>query len=138
IFMQAFEITFRNWAPAQADALFAHWKSEVPGSPLRPIAEAFAWQQRAWKAKGTGCYAHADSASRHAFNRLLDRSAAALREAEPGGKSSPLWYVAAIRVAGGQARPAGDLDALLDEADRRFPAYEPLYAARLAFLEPAW
>jgi hypothetical protein len=138
IFVPVFEITFRNWVPSRIDALFAHWKSEVPGSPLRPIAEAFAWQQRAWKAKGTGCYAQADSASRHAFNRLLDSSAAALREAEPGGKSSPLWYVAAIRVAGGQALLAGDLDALLDEADRRFPAYEPLYAARLEFLEPVW
>ncbi len=133
-----FEIDFTNSAPARIDALLADWKSQAPGSPLRPIAEAYAWQQRAWKARGTGCYAHADSASRHAFNRLLDRAAAALREAEPAGRQSPLWYIAAIRVAGGQARPAADLDAILDEADRRFPAYEPLYAARLEFLEPDW
>jgi hypothetical protein len=137
-FQNVFEAVFTSWTPVLVDSLLAHWKAKDPTSPLRPIAEAYAWQQRAWKAKGTGCYAHADSASRHAFNRLLDRSAAALRESESTGKESPLWHIAAIRVAGGQGRPASDLDAILDEADRRFPAYEPLYAARLEFLEPDW
>ncbi|HSS27689.1 MAG TPA: hypothetical protein VLL50_07015, partial [Usitatibacter sp.] len=33
---------------------------------------------------------------------------------------------------------AADLDRLLAEAEARYPGYEPLYAARMTFLLPAW
>jgi hypothetical protein len=137
-FQDAFDIVFDYTPPGKLEKLFRAWKEHDPRSVLRPIAEAFAWQARAWRAKGAGCYPSRPSSARKAFNALLDRSAAALREGEAASKRSPLWRTAAMRVAGGQGRPGADLDALLEEADRDLPGYEPLYAARLVFLLPEW
>ena len=137
-FPMAFDTVFPYMPPGSVRKLFAAWKARNPASHLRPIAEAFAWQERAWHAKGTGCYAHASSEGRKAFNALLDRAAGALRESEAEDGSSPLWQVAAMLVAGGQGRPGEDLDALLDKWARASPGFEPLYAARLVFLMPEW
>lgn len=139
--VQAFEEVFAmlvHEPPVKVERLFREWAARDPASALRPIAEAFAWQRRAWHAKGSGCYPAASSSSRKAFNTLLERAAAALREGETLANGSPLWHTAVMLVAGGQGRPAAELDSLLEESARRFPAYEPLYSARLLFLLPEW
>ncbi|HTS86260.1 MAG TPA: hypothetical protein VMG61_14215 [Usitatibacter sp.] len=137
-FPAAFEAIFPSYPQGQVEEIFRDWKTRDPESALRPLAEAFAWQERAWAAKGGSCYQQSSSSQRTAFNALLDRSAASLREAESKGRDSPLWHVAAILVAGGQLRPAADLDGLLRESSSRFPGFEPLYAARMSFFTPAW
>ena len=137
-FQEVFESSFRFEAPAAIEKRFAGWKRLAPRSTLRPIAEAFAWQQRAWVSKGSRRYAELTSAERRAFDGLIARAADALREEPAAGARSPLWHTAAILTAGAQARPASDLDTLLEEAVRRFPAYVPLFAARMEFLLPEW
>ena len=137
-FQQAFATMFRFEPPAETEKLFVQWRRQAPASTLRPIAEAFAWQQRAWTSKGSRCYAQRPSSSRKAFNDLVERAANALREGEAAGQRSPLWHTAALLVAGAQARPAEELDALFDAGTQRFPSYEPLFAARMTFLLPEW
>ncbi|HLX24217.1 MAG TPA: hypothetical protein VKR38_12790 [Usitatibacter sp.] len=137
-FPAAFDAIFPSYPEGQVEEIFRDWKARDPDSSLRPIAEAFAWQSRAWAAKGGYCYENASSSQRKAFNALIDRSADSLRAAETRGRDSPLWHMAAILVAGAQLRPAPDLDALLGEAVARFPAFEPLYAARMTFFLPVW
>lgn len=137
-FQVAFETKFTTEPPGKIEKLFRDWKAQDPDSMLRPVAEAFAWQQRAWLARGSGCYPQRPSSARKAFNALLDRSAAALRQDEMRGKDSPLWHTVAMMVAGGQGRSAAELDALFDAAVNRFPTYVPIYAARMEFLLPDW
>ena len=137
-FQEAFESRFRFEPPASTEKLFAEWRERAPESALRPIAEAIAWQRRAWIAKGTSCYARSASSSRKAFNDLVARAADALREGEAAGVASPLWHTAAMLVGGAQGRPAAELDALLDAGAQRFPTYVPLFAARMTFLLPEW
>jgi hypothetical protein len=137
-FPTAFESIFPYLPEARVEEIFRDWKARDPGSELRPVAEAFAWQERAWFSKGIGCYTQGLSSGRKAFDALLDRSAKALREDEERGQGSALWHVAAMMVAGGQLRPAVELDALLADSVKRFPGFEPLYAARMTFLLPDW
>lgn len=137
-FPVAIDAAFTASPVAEVEDTFAEWKRRKPGSTLRSIAEAFAWQSRAWRARGDGCYAEMSSASRRAFDSLVARAADSLRGSVPDAAGSVLWYEAAILVAGGQGRPAGELDRLLAEAVARYPGYEPLYAARMKFLLPAW
>lgn len=137
-FQEAFESSFPFEAPAAIEKRFAQWKLRVPASGLRPTAEAFAWQQRAWVSKGSRPYAELTSAERRAFDGLIARAARALREEPAAGARSPLWHTAAILTAGAQARPPSDLHMLLEEAVRRFPAYVPVFAARMQFLLPEW
>ena len=137
-FEEVFEGDFRTATPAQLDKLFGDWKAKAPDSALRPIAEAYSLQVHAWNTRGWGCRSHGGALARRAFDSLIRRAAAAVREGEAKGKASPLWYTVALLVAGSQGRPAAELDAILDEGARRFPLYEPLYAARMTFDLPEW
>ena len=74
-FPEAFDTVFIYMPPGKIRKLFESWKASNPASHLRPIAEAFAWQERAWNVKGSGCYAETPSEARKAFNALLDRAA---------------------------------------------------------------
>jgi hypothetical protein len=138
VFPEAFETVFVYMPPGKVRKLFETWKVRNPSSHLRPIAEAFAWQERAWNVKGSECYSQVPPEARKAFDVLLDHAASALRESEAQDGSSPLWQVAAMLVAGGQGRSGADLDALLGKWTRQSPGFEPLYAARLVFLMPEW
>lgn len=137
-FREVFESDFRTATPVQLDKLFGDWKARAPDSALRPIAEAFALQVHAWNTRGWGCRTHGGNLARRAFESLTRRAAVSVREGEAKGKSSPLWYTAALLVAGSQGHPAAELDAILDEGTKRFPLYEPLYAARMTFDLPEW
>lgn len=138
-FEDAFEVHFGNQPPAVVEKLFRDWKARDGQSTLRPIAEAFALEQRAWRAKSSGaCRVAKSSGAQKAYDRLLERASAVIDEDAGRGKDSPLWYIAAILVAGSRNRPDAQLDALLAEGTKRFPSYEPIYAARLVFLLPEW
>jgi hypothetical protein len=136
-FEQAFDSSFSSRTPARLDDLIDKWRARSPNSRLRVIAEAFIWQARAWRARGSGCSPAWVAGAREVYDRNLERAARAL-DADPAAKESPLWYTAAIRVAGSRQRPAGEIEALLEEGERRHPAYRPLYWARATFLLPSW
>jgi hypothetical protein len=136
-FEWAFDESFRNDTPARLDRLLADWRRAAPSSILRPIAEAFVWQNRAWRARGSGCSPGWIAGAEEVYARHLQRAASAL-EGAAQAKASPLWYTVAIRVAGGERRTASAIEALLEEGESRHPAYRPLYLARLTFLLPAW
>jgi hypothetical protein len=136
-FEWAFDSKFGSASPARLEGLLEDWRRAAPGSRLRPIAEAFAWQNRAWRARGTGCSPGWMAGAEEIYARYLERAAKAL-EGAAEAKASPLWYTVAIRVAGGEKRAASEIEALLEEGEARHPAYRPLYRARLTFLLPAW
>jgi hypothetical protein len=136
-FEWAFDAAFQADSPARLDAIVEEWRRAAPQSALRPVAEAFVWQGRAWRTRGGGCSPEWMAGARTLYARFLERAQAAL-DGAPSAKASPLWYTAAIRVAGGAGRRAEDVDALLEEGAARHPGYRPLYSARLAFLTPEW
>jgi hypothetical protein len=131
-----FAVNFEARAPAYLRAIFDDWKARAPSSRLRPIAEAHLWVARAGRLRGCECSKFKSDADRDAFGILIERAAAALNAEAMG--VSPLAYTAALRIAGSRGRPAGELDALLDEGRARFPAYRPMYWARMRYLLPAW
>jgi hypothetical protein len=136
-FEWAFDSSFRTDSPARLDALIEDWRRAAPQSTLRAVAEAFVWQNRAWRARGGGCSPDSAAGEEALYTRFLEQARGVL-EGAASTKASPLWYTAAIRVAGGLRLPAERIDALLEEGVSRHPAYRPLYRARLAFHTPAW
>jgi hypothetical protein len=136
-FEWAFDAKFESDSPARLDALFEEWRVHSPRSSLRKLAEAFMWQNRAWRAHGAGCSSSWVAGAEKVFSLNLLRAARALEEAADA-KASPLWYTVAIRIAGGQERGEKEIETILEEGEIRHPAYRPLYWARLMFLLPAW
>ncbi len=116
----------------------AKWAEQSPQSKLRPVAEAVIWNSRAWNARGTGFAGATAQESMQLFREKLARAAKALKDAEPEGKESPIWYWVALIVAGGSGRPSAQFDALFEEAVARFPYYQPLYYTRMNYLLPEW
>jgi hypothetical protein len=136
-FEWAFDSSFRSDSPARLDRLVEDWRRAAPNSMLRPIAEAFVWQARAWRARGGGCSPAWIAGAERIYARHLQRAASAL-EGAAEAKASPLWYTVAIRVAGGERRAASEIEELLAEGESRHPAYRPSYRARLLFFLPDW
>lgn len=117
---------------------FARWAVQSPQSKLRPVAEAVLWQARAWAARGGGYASSVPGESARIFQERLARATQALKDAEPEGKQSPLWYWVALIVAGSSGQPAAQFDGLFREAVDRFPLYQPLYYTRMNYLLPQW
>ena len=136
-FEWAFDSSFGGDSPARLDRLVEDWRRAAPRSTLRPIAEAFVWQNRAWRARGGGCSPEWIAGAERVYARHLERAAKALAGSAES-KVSPLWFTVALRIAGGEHRPANEIDAILEEGASRHPAYRPMYWARLQFLLPAW
>ena len=139
--VQAIGDTFNDLGssnPALVDKAFAHWAAKSPQSKLRPVAEAVLWQARAWAARGGGGASSVPGESMQIFRQRLVRATKALQDSEAVGKDSPLWYWAALIVAGSSGRPAEELDAIFEEAVKRFPTYQPLYYTRMNYLLPQW
>jgi hypothetical protein len=72
------------------------------------------------------------------FGQWLGNAQKSLNEAGDGGKASPLWHWVALIVAGSTGRPGAEQDALLKEAQKRFPGYQPHYYTRVNYLLPQW
>jgi len=138
--MEAFEVAFDpvlgSDGPARIEKTFAAWKQKTPDSAVRPLLEAYAWQIRAWKARGMPCSVHGPKVMLRVFDELLFRAQSALAEGGARARRSPLWYTVSLRIAG--ARESPGLDGLLAEAEAAIPGYPSLYSARLEFLLPEW
>jgi hypothetical protein len=134
-FEYAFDSVFGVRPLVRLEAGFAAWKVAAPRSRLRPIAEAFMWQERAFRAHGAWCQP-LDPAGKPLATKYLARAQAALAEADPA--ASPLWFTASLRVAGGQGATTDRLDRLLDQGAAAHPGYLPMYWARGRFMLPPW
>jgi hypothetical protein len=114
------------------------WAAARPGSKLRPVVEVMTLQCQAWKARGGGYANEVAGEAMQIFHEKLRKAAKALEETEAVGKESPLWWWAALGIAGSSGMPPEQFDALFAEAARRFPSYQPLYQTRVNFLLPQW
>lgn len=124
--------------PARADKDFAAWELAQPNSKLRPAARVVMLQAQGWAARGGRLAGAVPGESMQIFREKMIAATRALAETENVGRDSPIWWWAALIVAGSTARPAGEFDAMFSEATRRFPSYQPLYYTRVNYLLPQW
>lgn len=124
--------------PARANADLADWEAKQPASKLLPAIRVVMLQAQAWAARGGR---HADGVpgeSMQIFREKMNAATKALAESETVGRESPIWWWAALIVAGSSGRPAEQFDAMFSEATRRFPSYHTLYYTRVNYLLPHW
>lgn len=134
---QAFDTAYRS--PENVTSkLMASWESQVPESRLRPVIEAVMWQRLAWNARGGGYASTVPGEGMQIFRERLAQATRSLEGSAAVGKESPIWYWAALVVAGSSGRPASQFDALFDEAASRFRTYFPFYETRANYLLPIW
>jgi len=119
-------------------AVLARWAAARPDSRLRPAAEVIALQCQAWKARGGGYSNLVAEEGAKIFREKLRLAAKRLGETETAGKESPLWWWAALIVAGSSGMPSAQFDQMFAEATRRFPSYQPLYYTRVNYHLPQW
>ena len=119
-------------------AVLQPWEKANPGSRLRKLVEAIAWQRQAWNARGGGYAGRVPGESMAIFRERLGRARKALEAAEPEGRESPLWYWVALIVAGSSGQPEQALSALYEDAAARFPYYHTIHATRMNYLLPQW
>lgn len=117
---------------------FDLWKAKVPQSRMRTLLEAIKWQRHAWEARGGGYGSSVPGESMKLFRERLSLAAKALKDSEPAGQDSPIWYWVALIVAGSSGLPQAEFDTLFEEGAKRFPYYHSLYYTRLNYLLPQW
>lgn len=137
-FERAFQIAFPRQDEARMRKVLADWEQARPQSALRMAAEAWFWDSLAWKARGGGFASEVAPEAFEAFRQHLRRATEVLAKGEARGKASPVWYSAAIAIAGAGGQPAAVLDGIFEDAARRYPLHLPVYSARLNYLLPQW
>jgi hypothetical protein len=136
-FEWAFDAKFSSDSPARLQALFEDWGAKAPASRLRAVAHSHMWQRRALKLRADRCATRQVPTDPKVYAILLERAATALA-AEGAMAHSPLAYSTALRIAGARGEAPERLEAILAEGTARFPAYRPMYWARMSFLLPEW
>lgn len=117
---------------------FDRWQRAVPQSRLRDLLAAIKWQRQAWEARGGASASNVPGESMKLFRERLALAAKALKDSEPSGRESPIWYWVALIVAGSSELPAAQFDSLFEEGVNRFPYYHTLYLTRMNYLLPQW
>ncbi len=120
------------------DRWLGKWQAGAPDSRMRKLVMAIRWQRQAWVARGGGSASSVPGEGMRLFRERLAKAAAALDEAGPAGRESPLWYWVALIVAGSSQQPASAMDALYEEAAGKFPTYHTIHYTRLNYLLPQW
>ena len=123
---------------AKARDEMARWEAKVPVSKLRPAIRVVMLESQAWKARGGNNSGMVPGESMQIFRQKLVAATKALEETEAVGKDSPIWWWAALVVAGSSGRPEAQLDAMFTEATKRFPSYQTLHYTRVNYLLPQW
>ena len=126
--------------PANASALpkssrYRRWEAAFPESPIRPVAEASAWIDYAWQARGSG-WAH--TVTDEGWQRFSERLATARRLLETGPSLCPHHAAVFQTVALGQSWSRADYDALFERAVQAHPTYLPYYFRKAYWLLPRW
>ena len=136
----AFDIALPSIAedPARLRSFLAGLKERFPDSRLRPSIEAAAWMASAWNHRGHGYASTVSPEAMKLFREDHARALKALKDGEARGKASPLWFQAAMSIAGVTGQPPAVLDAIFKEGAGRFPLDLRLYDTRLNFLLPQW
>jgi hypothetical protein len=119
-------------------ALLARWKKERPQSALRTVTEANAWFASGWEHRGTGFANTVSPEAMRLFRQDVERAAAALREGGVEAATTPLYYRAAIAIAGSSGRGHEVMDAIYREGIAKFPIDYPIADARRNYLMPQW
>jgi len=116
----------------------SNWRRAVPGSVYPDLLEAMLYQSIAWQIRGRG---YADSVSNEqwqAFSIQLEMAAAAIDNAAPRGKQTPLWYALALWNGLDRDVSPKRLRATFNAGAKQFPGYEGIYRAMLRPLMPRW
>jgi hypothetical protein len=72
------------------------------------------------------------------FQQKLAQAGRILAETRSAGRESPIWYWTALVVAGSTGEPEARMDAIFEEAVKRFPDFLPIYYTRMNYLLPQW
>ena len=126
--------------PANASAppkssRYRRWEAAFPESPIRPVAEASAWIDYAWQARGSG-WAH--TVSDEGWQRFSKRLATARRFLETAPSLCPHHAAVFQTVALGQSWSREDYEALFERAVQAHPTYLPYYFRKARWLLPRW
>ena len=141
-FVEAVQSVFHDHFTMVVDAKardeMARWEAAVPASRLRPAIRVVMLESQAWNARGGGSTGVVPGEAAQIFRQKLVAATRALEETEAVGKDSPIWWWAALIVAGSSGRSEAQFDAMFAEATKRFPSYQPLYYTRVNYLLPQW
>lgn len=129
--------------PTDADweshiAKLDRWAKARPSSITAQVLIVNAWENFAWKARGTG---FADSVSNDAwkiFHERIDKATTRLSESRQLKEKCPEWYLASLTIARSQGWERDEMEHLFAEGTALEPNYYYLHQAKAAYLLPRW
>ena len=120
------------------DSRTLEWATTHPESPLARLTHAEVIQAHAWRIRGGGYASTVPETAWAPFRAELRRAEAYLLKEKQVAAEVPEYYPLMLSIANGLDKPQGEIDALLAECERRFPAYYPAYFSVLVYLLPKW
>ena len=137
-FLEGLDGVFRSYDEAASKQLLEDWEKKLPNSKVLPLAKPIMLQRQAWKIRGGNYAGQVPGESMRLFAQKLEAAWKVLGETQDAGRDSPLWYWAALVVAGSSGAPPDRMDAIFTEAVKRFPDFLPIYYTRMNYLLPQW
>lgn len=114
------------------------WIDANPNSPLAHLTMAQVMMDHAWHIRGGGYASSVPASAWKPFREEMARARRHLLKHSKVASRYPEYYALLIQqeTALGSERKA--VDAIYDEATRRFPDYYPVYFAMATYLLPKW
>lgn len=124
-----------NPKASSAPSRYQRWAAAFPDSPVRPVAEADAWTDYAWNARGGGW---GYTVSQGGWDLFGKRLAIARSILESAPALCPHHAATLQTVALGQGWEREEYEALFERAVKANPTYLPYYFRKSVWLLPRW
>jgi hypothetical protein len=114
------------------------WADERPDSPLARLTLTKIMMDRAWRIRGGGYAPSVSESARAQFRQHMQRAHRYLESESKVASRYPEYYEKMIWIEIALGSDRQTVDAIYDEATRRFPNYYPVYLAMTSYLLPKW
>lgn len=125
---------------AASDSVLAAWRRALPDSVTRHVAEAEYRVQQAWAARSGRVASLVPASDMAMFETRIQQAGAALERgaAIRDAPVDPKLLSLTIVVGMASNAPRADMDAVIDIAVEKCPAFTPVFEAMSAYLQTRW
>jgi hypothetical protein len=116
----------------------SRWRDAVPASYFVPFAQSRLMYANAWNVRGSGFAGSVSKESWELFGIRMQEAEKILLDAPEALKDTPYWHHLLLAITQDSSQSSNSVDAVFEEAVKRWPTYFDFYELRLTRLVPKW